>query len=157
MERLLRSMHLIGAGAVLLQSFTITLDIILRWSANLPITGSDEAVGMMMIVVVCFCMGFTQRLKSHVSVKLVYSKLPAKYQRALDLIGYLISLTICGLIVLQCVITARRLNQVGEITPVLHLPTYPMYLLISVGFLAFFLQLARDLTLTFRSSRPDPR
>lgn len=144
MDRCLRLMNMTGVWAVFFQMCIISADVILRFTIHRALVGVDEVAGFAMIIAVCFCMGYAQRTKAHVSVEILYSKLPLRVQKILDVFSNGLGAIVCALIITQCIESAFKMKALQKYSDVLKIPVYPMYLLIAAGIAGFFAQLLVD-------------
>lgn len=149
-ESLVEKANSISMAAILLQMSVLSADVILRFTLNRPITGSDELAGFMMIVAVSLCIAYAQKLKAHVSVRLIYDKVPPGFQKAMDVLAYVLGIFVCALVGWRCVVAALQMKALNKISEIFKVPVFPFYLVITVGFLFLCGQLVLELLLRLR-------
>lgn len=145
-----RLLNTIGVTVLLVMMFLVAIDVLLRYIFNRPIEGAYEAIEMMMAVVFCYGIAYTQRQKGHVSVNLITAKLSNKKR---DIVKSFVSAISLGLFVLmtwQSFLKATVTYHSGETTyggvgPFGHIPIFPFVYLTSVACVAFCLELLVDL------------
>ena len=99
-------------------------DVLLRLLAGLTIPGIFELVELGMILVVYLGLAATQTSKMNISVDFFVSRLPKIVQRVLDLLNYLISLFMAGLIGYRGFVYLQHLIEVERDSDVLHIPVF---------------------------------
>jgi TRAP-type transport system small permease protein len=147
--------NLVGVCVLMVMMFLVAIDVFLRYAFNAPLEGTYEAVELMMAVVFCFGIGYTQRQKGHVSVDLVTSKLGAKPRAALGSLVALLSLCIFIMMTWQSFVKAGVALKSGEtsyggVGPFGHVVMYPFIYLTSAACLIFCLELLVNLVSSLR-------
>lgn len=116
-------------GMVLL----ILYDVGMRNLFNRPLMSSYELVMFLMVVVVFTALSYTQSEKSIVKIELVVSQLPKKAQAFLEIITSFLSLGLVLLVAWRNVVRSIELRHEHLISPILHVPVYPFYLVVAFG------------------------
>jgi TRAP-type C4-dicarboxylate transport system permease small subunit len=106
---------------------------------------SYELVMFLMAVVVFTAISYTQSEKSIVKIELVVSRLPKKAQASLEIVTSFLSLGLVLLIAWRNVIRSIELRHEQIISPILHVPVYPFYLVVAFGFVLLSLVLLADI------------
>ena len=121
--------------------FLLVADISLRKLFDRPILSAYEVVMFMMAIVVATALSYTAMEKGHIKIELVVSKLPKRTREILDGITSFLSLGLFALIAQQIIVRANGLRLEGLTSPILHLPVYPFYLVVALGFILLCLVL----------------
>lgn len=132
-------------GMVLL----ILCDVGMRSLFNRPLMSSYELVMFLMVVVVFTALSYTQSEKSIVRIELVISRLPKKAQAFLEIITSFLSLGLVLLIAWRNVVRSIELRHEHIISPILHVPVYPFYLIVAFGLVLLSLVLLADILESF--------
>jgi TRAP-type C4-dicarboxylate transport system permease small subunit len=145
-----RFFNIIGVTILLVMMFLVATDVLLRYIFNSPIEGAYEAIELMMAVVFCYGIAYTQRQKGHVSVNLITFRLSEKKQAIIKSFVSAISLGLFVLMTWQSFLKANVTFDSGETTyggvgPFGHIPISPFVYLTSAACLAFCLELLVDL------------
>lgn len=114
------------AGVALVGSMFLTVaDVTLR-SFGHPILGTFELIGLLGAVVIGFAIPQTSRLGGHVIMELIAHKLPAIWQRMLHVVTRIMGIGLFGLIAWNLWSMGDDFRRVGEVTPILSVPLYPV-------------------------------
>ncbi len=134
------------AGIALAGSMFLTVaDVILR-TLKRPIVGTYELVGLLGALVVGFAIPQTSRLQGHVLMDFVTGRLPAGVQRFLQVITRILAMGLFIIIGWNMVGLGNDFRRVGEVTPTLQLPIYPVAYGIALCCLVECLVLFADMT-----------
>ncbi len=129
----------IAAGILTAMMFLITIDVVLRYIFNSPITGSFEIVEFMMAILVSFSMVYCAYKNSHVSVDIVFDLLPARPRSLVAKVGSLITLVFIFLIAWQNILYVVETFGQRLTSSILYIPTYPFVIAVALGFWSLFL------------------
>jgi TRAP-type C4-dicarboxylate transport system permease small subunit len=145
-----RLFNTIGVTILLAMMFLVATDVLLRYVFNSPIEGAYEGIELMMAVVFCYGIAYTQRQKGHVSVNLITLKLSKKKRDIIKSFVSALSLGLFGLMTWQSFLKATVTYHSGETTyggvgPFGHIPISPFVYLTSAACFAFCLELLVDL------------
>ncbi len=113
-----------------------------------PIVGDIELVQFIMVLMIVFSLAYTEKTDSHVSITLIFDKLPAKLQKVLLLLARVLTLLFCFLV---CWVFLSKMNY-SSTSSLLGIVFYPFRFLLIVGFFAwgleafrmFFVELAKS-------------
>ncbi len=153
----------IGGVAVVLMLVHVTLDVLLKYFANMPINGTLEIVSLYYMVAVVFLpLAAVQRARGHIIIEVFSQKLGPRVVAALDgasgLLGvaFLTALTVMsGIEAVQRTATLERWDVVF-----FYLPVWPTRWFVPIGCGAFTLYLAlhsiADLTYALRGRNRPP-
>jgi TRAP-type C4-dicarboxylate transport system permease small subunit len=145
-----RVMSNIGMWFALLLAFILTVDVISRFAFNRPFKGVFEITELMMIMVVFLAAAYTQYMKSHISVDLVYSRFPKKLQTVLDVFLYLMSLGIWAIVTWRAFVYMQYLWEMKTVTDVQLIPVAPFQLILAIGCVMLSIALLLDLIKSLR-------
>lgn len=129
----------------------ICFQVLMR-TVNSPIVGDYEMVELMMVVIITFGLAHAASANAHISITLLSERLPAKVQTFLAIIGYILTVLVCGLIgVTNMNVGLDYLLSSNRTTQLLAIPLYPFKFVIGIGFLLWALQAFVKLLLVFFS------
>jgi TRAP-type C4-dicarboxylate transport system permease small subunit len=129
-------------GVILVAAMLLTvLDVVLRHTLNAPLRGIFELTELAMAGIAFLGLAHAQHLGEHITIDLLYERLPPAGRRALDRLSRLVSLVVAGAITWQLLGYLGRMRASGEVTGVLGLPVYPAVGLAGAGFGLFALAL----------------
>lgn len=148
--------NLIGVCVLMVMMFLVAVDVFLRYAFNAPLAGTYEAVELMMAVVFCFGIGYTQRHKGHVAVDMFTSRLRGRSRAALGGAVSLVSLALFAMMTWQSFVKAGVALRSGEtsyggVGPFGHVAMYPFIYLTSAACLVFCLELLVNLVASIRN------
>lgn len=117
---------------VIVMSLTVC-DVLLRYVFNHPVPGAFEVTEFMMVAIVWLGVAYTAIKKGHIAVDVLVSHLPRKTQAIIDSPTYLLCMGIAFLIAWRGIIRAHALRLFGEVSSVLHIPSFAFELIIVFG------------------------
>ncbi|WP_320178913.1 TRAP transporter small permease [Roseovarius pacificus] len=79
----------IGGSALLLSSFVVSVDVLLRKFAGITMAGSDEITGYVFAIATSSAIALTLREKSNIRIDLLYNLAPSKFRLFLDVLSFL--------------------------------------------------------------------
>jgi TRAP-type C4-dicarboxylate transport system permease small subunit len=100
-------------------------DVILR-NFKRPIIGTYELVAFSAAMVMGFSIPFTSYVNGHISIDLITLKLPQKIRKVCNIITKCVGVGLFLIIGPNLIILAMKLQKVGEVSPTLRLPFYPL-------------------------------
>lgn len=132
---------LIAGFCIFFPVFSITADVLLRYSFNKPIPGMSEIVTMVVVLMIFFSLSYALTEGSFVKVELMLRFFPPKIKVIIEIFTQLIFFIIFGLIFWQATKFAIVSTQKGEyVWGIINVPQYPAKWAVSVG---IFLVLVR--------------
>ena len=143
-------LSLAGAAVLFAMMLLTAVDVACRYLFNSPILGSLEIIEFMVVLVVFFFLGITEREGAHVRVDLVLSTLSSNPRRGLKVFTLLLSLAIMALITWMTGVQAMETAEVGEYSSILHIPKSPFVWAVALGCLAMCLELVRQIVRVLR-------
>ena len=82
----------------ILLTFTVVVDILLRFTLNMPLPASWEICELFMPFIVFLPLAYTSSINSHVYVSLIKDRVPKKVQVAFEVIANSLSFAMCALL-----------------------------------------------------------
>jgi TRAP-type C4-dicarboxylate transport system permease small subunit len=140
------ALNWIGAIVLFAMVLLVTADVTGRYVLNRPVTGSNDFIVLMMIVVVFCGLAYCATLDRHVRVDVIYGWLPRRIQENLDSVTSAISTLILGLITWQVGVRVWRIvvDPPGPLTQTWLIPFLPFICLAAVGSLLLSLELLTE-------------
>lgn len=147
-DNISRASSWISTSMVFLVFLVVIFDVFGRYFLNRPIKGSND-IGELLLVPLAFCaMGFTQLMKEHVRVTLIYSRLSPKLQSIVDMSVFLLGAAVWGIIAWNMGERAWEMTMAtyvaSESSAVLKIPYVPFVYVTALGSLLLCLQLLVD-------------
>jgi TRAP-type transport system small permease protein len=123
----------LGMSTVLLLTFFTVSDSLLRNLFNRSILGTHELIEFTMAIFVFFSLAYTEIEKRHVSIDILYNRLPQGVQAIFHILAVFFSLTIFSLITWQTFLYGIEMWQNRTISPTLNIPLYPFVFVVAFG------------------------
>ena len=133
-----------GAGVLAIMMFLTMADVVLRYIFNSPLTGAYEVIEYMMAIVVPFGIVYCAYERSHVSVDVVFDRLPKPMQDLMSCITSFVILCLFLLVAWQNISYIHEIYSSKLTTAVLYIPSFPFVGVIAIGMVAFCLVLFID-------------
>jgi len=139
-----RILDVIARYALLMMMALVVVNIILRrtW---IPILGTYEFVGFLMVIVIGFALAYCAVHKGHISIGFILERFSPRVQLITDIITGILAIALFAITTRQCCIYAGVLRDTGELSPTLHLVFYPILYALAACFLMLCLVLIVDL------------
>lgn len=115
-----------------------TVDVFLRYFFDRPILGSIELVELMMVSIAGLSLAWCTLRSGHIRVDLLLGFFSKKTNRVIDIVNYMFTAVICGLMVPSLIWRYIEGVKMDVRTYVLRLPEGPFVLLLSFGYLLMF-------------------
>jgi TRAP-type C4-dicarboxylate transport system permease small subunit len=142
----------IGNFALAAMMLLATVDVIGRYFFNAPVLGAYEVTEYLMLIMVFSFLALAQSAKVHISVDIVFIRLPAWLQPVLERLNHLICLLMMILVCWMSIQRIWELRRTGEQSLLLKIPDYPFAIFLVIGCLAFSIEFFKDV---FRSTHSD--
>ena len=124
----LRDLDLAIAGITLgVLIFFTFIAVMARYLFNRPIYWGEEFQLLCLIVVVFFGAGAGFRTGSHVAIDFVVEQFPAKVQKIMALLVYLVSVAVMLYFFVQSSVFVRQMYVTERITNILRIPFFIIY------------------------------
>jgi TRAP-type C4-dicarboxylate transport system permease small subunit len=143
---------LAGMGMMLFMMLLGGADVIGRYFLNSPVVGAFEITEILLAGVVFFGLAYTQSVKGHVTVDLVYSRLPARLRNVVGMVNKIVLLCLFIMILWRGVATAIIEWKLHRKIPNLGLPYYPFQLFLPLGALAMCFVLIAEILQSFNAA-----
>ena len=128
-----RTFLVVGVSCMVCMVLLILYDVGMRNLFNRPLMSSYELVMFLMVVVVFTALAYTQSEGSIVKIELLVSRMPKKVQAFFEMGTSFLSLGLILLIAWRNVVRSIELRHEHIISPILHVPVYPFYLVVAFG------------------------
>jgi len=139
-----RWLDIIARYALLAMVAIAVANMILRriW---LPILGTYEFIGFLMVIVTGFALANCAAEKGHIFVGFILDRFEPRVQAIVDVITGFIAAALFGIVTWQCIVYANMIWQTGQLSPTLHLAYHPLIYALAACFLLLALVLVIDL------------
>ena len=124
-------MYAVAGVALTAMVFLVGADVIMRYFGR-AIVGTYEIVGLLGAVVVGFSLPQTTRLKGHVVMDFIVSKLPAGLRAVLWILTRLLGVVVYAIIAWNVWLLGDHYKAVGETTHAVGIPFYPIAYAIAI-------------------------
>ncbi len=147
-QRIARTIsHILGSagiGFIIILMFITCIDVLGRYIFNRPLSGTYELSELCMASLTLLGWAYTQALKSHIDIDLLYTHLPRKTRTVLDLIIPLLGIALFVFVAWQSIYFITDSFKWHETTEMLKIPTWTFKSLIFIGAVAISLQFLAD-------------
>lgn len=134
--RALSSLFNLVASIALLIIMTLTcLDVSFRYFFSHPIPGTYDVVSLLGAIVAAFAMPYTMLQKGHVAVEILIQNLSKRKQLVIETLTHLLGIAFFLVLVWQSIVLGNHMKRVGEVTPTLLVPFYPILYCMAICFL----------------------
>jgi TRAP-type C4-dicarboxylate transport system permease small subunit len=146
---MVRYMYYISGAAIVFMMLATTTDVVLRFCVTLygtfhweflsslkPIPGNYDMVALAGSVAAALAMAHTTVQSGHVAVELAVRLLAKKKQIILKLFTDMVSGLFFAVLAWRCVLYARDLKAIGEVSMTMQLPFHPFVYLLAFSALA---------------------
>lgn len=137
--------NLIASASLFFMIMLTCSDVFMRYFFNRPIAGAYDLVGLMGAVLVSFAMPYTMLVKGHVAVEILMQNLSRGKQVVIETGTHVLAVLLFLMLLWQSLTFARHMKSVGEVTPTLHLPFYPILYCMAVCFFVLCLTVVVNL------------
>lgn len=151
----LMGLHITGLF-LLISTFGIFIEIILRKMFLSSIFGLEEIVSFSMMILTFLTLSINQKDGQHVKMDLIMERLEPKSHRLLELTALLLSLSTFIIVTYAGVLYCMDLYLKGAITVLLAWPFWPVYLVVPVGSLLLCLRLGLQFKEKFQEPASGP-
>lgn len=134
LSTLSRLIALIGLLGIVVLALVSLIDIMGRELFSTPVNGFSDILDLCVIFSAAACFPASMLARQHVSVTFVGAALPQPVGKILDLLGHLVALLVMVLITWQIGGHAISLIQTGEVTWLLGIKVWPVWLLVTLIF-----------------------
>ncbi len=150
--------NIVSQVFLLCMVFLVTTDVAGRYFLNKPLPGTYELTQCLMIAIVFLPLAYVQRMRRHVAVEFVVSRLSAKVRLIFETTVLSLGIFLFGLLVwrsywiatVSVEIAERSMGRVAW-------PYYPWRIILVLGVFLMLVRLVLDLTHTIRALREKRR
>jgi TRAP-type transport system small permease protein len=139
-----RLLSYIGNAAIALMMLLTTADVIGRYFFSAPVLGAYEITEYLMLIMVFSFLGFAQSQKAHISVDIVFDRLPGRLQRFLGRFDHFLCLVMLILVSTMGVHRVLDIINSGASSTLLKIPDYPFAVFMVVGCIALCVEFFLD-------------
>lgn len=133
--------YIAGAVLVALMGLT-TVDVAGRYFLNRPLEGVFDLTHFAVLIMVYFGLAQCELRGDHVSIELLYDRLPAVAQRVLGRLTSLAGCVLFAVIAWRLAVQSVDIRQFGETSQLMGIPLFPLYWAASAGAALFALVMA---------------
>ena len=128
-----------GSYCIFLLMLFVTLHVLMRYFFDTPIPGAVEIIEFVMVFIVFLGFGQVTYAKANVAVEVVMMRFPWPIQRIVAIIMNILGAVLLTFIVWQTTIQTGVLKSSNQISGVLHIPYFPFYIVLVIGYSVFIL------------------
>lgn len=121
----------IGLGAM---SIITIVAVFFRYVLHSPITWSEEAARYLMIWSTLLGISIATKQKAHLGIDIFVSMAPKKIQRILEIFSWSMLIVMYLFLVWTSILFILTAIKTGNVTPMLRIPFYIIYLALPIGF-----------------------
>lgn len=122
------------AGMILMfLTFLLVADAVGRF-IKCPVTGSYEIVQYGFALIVCFSVAYTGIKGGHISIDLLYGRLPLRIKHLFEIISQILGFLIFTLISWRLLVDGSEAYTLGERSSSLNIPVFLFKFALSLGF-----------------------
>ena len=141
---------LAGGLDLIASTFLGTADVVGTQVFGAPVPGATELTESTMVLIVFGALTYTQIRRSHIRVELLYMRVGARGQAAMDVFASLMALLFFSLLLWQAVNEALFSIGIDEATVgLIRMPLWPARIVLAAGTGLLILQLLLDLVVDF--------
>jgi tripartite ATP-independent transporter DctM subunit len=124
----------VGVFFLAVMMLVTTVDVLSRFFFNLPITGSIEITGFLLVLTILLGIPYAAARKQHVTIDILTYKVSERVGLVLNSITLFIAITLFAVIVWRSIDYALLMNSMNRVTAVLRMPISPFVLVVAFGF-----------------------
>lgn len=144
LDRIESGMKAVAALGLVGMAFITGADVLGRGALNTPILGTEEIVTILAVIVAGFSLPYAHSQGSHIGVEMLYNKLGRRLRICIKFVTDLFGSVLFGVVAWQMALYAITLQESGEVSMNLELPTYYVVFALAFCFAVFALCLLRD-------------
>ncbi len=136
-----RGVSIVAIVFLLAMMILTVSDVFLRYVFNAPIKGSMELTQYFMIVAGFLGVAWCAVKRGHLKVDFVVNRLPPRYKAIVDTITLILAMTVIPLVGWEGLVKARDTQLDKTVSSFLHIPAFPFYIVMGLGYALMFLVL----------------
>ena len=129
-----RFINAVGVFFLAVMMLVTTVDVLSRFFFNLPITGSIEITGFLLVLTILLGIPYAAARKQHVTIDILTYKLSERVALVVNSITLFVAITLFTIIVWRSIDYALLMNSMNRVTAVLRMPISPFVLVVAFGF-----------------------
>lgn len=133
LDRILGIDYLISGICLIILVFITFFGVIWRYFLNAPFIWQEEVQLALITWVIYFGASAAFRNGSHIAIDMIVDMFPAKMQRVMDVIIYIVTLGVLGFIFTNGVSLVEQFVRTSRVTNILRIPTQYIYIAIPIG------------------------
>lgn len=133
-----------------------TTDVFFRFFFDSPILGSIEMVELLMVSVAGLSLAWCTLKSGHIRVDILIGMFSRKTNKILNIVNFILTASICGLIVPSLIWRYIDGKRMDVRTYVLNIPEGPFVLLLCFGYLLMFIVLIIQIIKSVSGGRDEP-
>jgi len=128
-----KSATYVGRVVIIIMVLLVVTEVALRFLFNQPLLGVAEIISYSLVVLVFSALAWAEAEGSHISIPVLFDRLPPRFQSAASVFTNFLSFSILGLICWQSFVYARDQWLEGYFSAVLHIPNFPFIYVVGLG------------------------
>jgi TRAP-type C4-dicarboxylate transport system permease small subunit len=144
-ERLSKFLGSIGAGALVVLMLVTGVDVVGRYVFNRPLMGAYELSELALAVVILLGWAYTQSVKGHIDIDILYNRFPRPVKTVLDFFVPLLSLLLFSFIAWHGILFVIDSLGWHETSEMIGIPVWIFKLMIFIGAVSISLQFIVDI------------
>lgn len=132
-------LDLIGGYFYLALMLLIVFNVIMRTAFSKPFIGTVELVEVFSAVAVGLTISYCAVLDEHVSIDFILNYFPTRFQKAVTLVGWILSLGFLGTVSWMMYQYGNSVRLTGRVTATMGIGYHPFVYIIALGFFVYFL------------------
>jgi TRAP-type C4-dicarboxylate transport system permease small subunit len=149
-DKLSKFIGSIGAGALVVLMLITGIDVVGRYVFHKPLLGAFELSELTLALVILLGWAYTQSVKGHIDIDLLYNRLPLTAQIILDFFIPLLGICLFAFISWQGIIFVIDSIGWNETTEMIGIPVWIFKLMIFIGAVTICLQFIADIVTAFQ-------
>jgi TRAP-type C4-dicarboxylate transport system permease small subunit len=137
--------NVVASASLVVMMLLTCADVFMRYVFSKPIIGTYDLVGLMGAILASFAMPYTMLQKGHVAVEILVLHLSRGKQLIIETFTHLVGISLFVVLIWQAILVARDMKAVGEVTPTIHLPFYPILYCMALCFFGLCLAILVNL------------
>lgn len=126
--------ELIAVAGMSAMSIITILAVFFRYVLSDPIIWAEEAARYLMVWSTLLGISIATRQKAHLGIDIFVSMAPEKLQRALEILSASMMILMYVFLVLVSILFIQNAVKTGNVSPMLRIPFYQIYLALPIGF-----------------------
>lgn len=121
--------------------------------SHISTKGIVELAGFILVWLCFLSIAYGLRKGRHIRVDIIYNRMPKKIQTLFLIIGNLICVAFSLLLTWEGLKLIRMFYEIGEVSLILHVPMYMVYIALPIGMILFAVEAIREIILTIEKRK----